>query len=61
MPAKPYVFTYRLCGGSPMLRRWRAAVWFVPLLSNNFSEQRKLRIHNGFSHLWYEMIVENFV
>ncbi len=44
-----------------MLRRWRAAVWFVPLLSHNFSEQRKLRIHYGFSHLWYEIIVENFV
>ena len=31
------------------------------LLSHNFSEQRKLRIHNGFRHLWYEIIVENFV
>ena len=32
-----------------------------PLLSRNFSEQRKLRIHNGFSHLGHEIIVENFV
>lgn len=32
-----------------------------PLLSHNFSEQRKLRIHNRFSHLRYEVIVENFV
>ena len=31
------------------------------LLSHNFSEQRKLRIHNRFSHLRYEVIVENFV
>ena len=31
------------------------------LLSRNFSEQRKLRLHNGFRHLWYEIIVENFV
>ena len=31
------------------------------LLSRNFSEQRKLRIHNGFSHLGHEIIVENFV
>ena len=31
------------------------------LLSHNFSEQRKLRIHNVFSHFGYEIIVENFV
>ena len=31
------------------------------LLSQNFSEQRKLRIRNGFSHLGHEIIVENFV
>ena len=31
------------------------------LLSHNFSEQRKLRIYNGFRHLGYEIIVENFV
>ena len=33
----------------------------IALLSHNFSEQRKLRIHNGFSHLGHEIIVENFV
>ena len=31
------------------------------LLSRNFSEQRKLRIHNGFRHLGHEIIVENFI
>ena len=31
------------------------------LLSRNFSEQRKLMIHNGFRHLRYEIIIENFV
>ena len=31
------------------------------LLSHNFSEQRKLRIYNGFRHLGYEIIVENFI
>ena len=31
------------------------------LLSRNFSEQRKLRIHNGVRHLGYEIIVENFI
>ena len=32
-----------------------------PLLSHNYSEQRKLRIYNGFRHLGYEIIVKNFV
>ena len=32
-----------------------------PLLSHNFSEQRKLTIHNGFRHLWDEIIIETFV
>ena len=35
--------------------------WFFSLLSHNFSEQCKLRIYNGFSHLGYEVIVKNFV
>ncbi len=35
--------------------------WKKALLSRNFSEQRKLRIHNGFRHLGNEIIVENFV
>ena len=36
-------------------------LWIVALLSHNFSEQRKLRIHNGFSHFGYEIIIKNFV
>ena len=31
------------------------------LLSHNFSEQRKLRLYNGFRHLGHEIIVENFI
>ena len=34
---------------------------FGSLLSHNFSEHRKLRIYNGFRHLGYEIIVENFI
>ena len=34
---------------------------YSALLSHNFSEQRKVRIYNGFSHLGHEIIVENFV
>ena len=36
-------------------------IYHQKLLSRNFSEQRKLRIHNGFSHLGHEIIIENFI
>ena len=43
------------------VRRILEEIGIESLLSHNFSEQRKLRIHNRFSHLRYEVIVENFV
>ena len=55
-----FVSTNSVTQGEQVKNIWKP-LYERSLLSHNFLEQRKLRIHNRFRQFWYEIIVENFV